>query len=106
MNAEGSLKNLHYFDLSKNNIYEFVTDNFKTMPSIRILDLSDNNISNYSFFNSIYSLHKKNKMPCAVLLSNNIFISNNKFNNRNYRKYIDDILTNFRYKIKHVNFSI
>ena len=106
MNAEGSLKNLRCFDLSKNNIYEFVTDNFKTMPSIRILDLSDNNISNYSFFNSIYSLHKKNKMPCAVLLSNNIFISNNKFNNRNYRKYIDDILTNFKYKIKKVNLSL
>ena len=59
MNSDGNLKNLQYFDLSENNIYEFVSDNFKTMPLLRILDLSDNNISNYSFFNSIYSLHKK-----------------------------------------------
>jgi len=106
MNSGGNLKNLQYFDLSKNNIYEFVTDNFKTMPLLRILDLSDNNISNYSFFNSIYTLHKKNQMPCAVLLSNNIFVSNNKYNNRNYRKYIFDILTNFKYKIKKVNLSL
>ena len=106
MNSGGNLKSLQYFDLSKNNIYEFVTDNFKTMPLLRILDLSDNNISNYSFFNSIYTLHKKNQMPCAVLLSNNIFVSNNKYNNRNYRKYIFDILTNFKYKIKKVNLSL
>ena len=106
MNSGGNLKSLQYFDLSRNNIYEFVTDNFKTMPLLRILDLSDNNISNYSFFNSIYTLHKKNKMPCAVLLSNNIFVSNNKFNNRNYRKYIYDILTNFKFKIKKVNLTL
>ena len=57
----GELKNLKYFDLSKNNIYEFVTDNFKAMPLLKVLDLSDNNISNYAFFDSIYSLHKKKK---------------------------------------------
>ena len=102
----GNLKNLQYFDLSKNNIHEYVTDNFKITPLLRILDLSDNNISNYSFFNTIYTLYKKNKMACAVLLSNNIFVSNNKYNNRNYRKYIYDILTNFKYKIKKVNLSL
>ena len=76
------------------------------MPSLRILDLSDNNISNYYFFNIIYSLRKKNEIPFAVLLSNNMFVSNNKNNNRNYRKYIYDILTNFKYKIKKVNLSL
>ena len=106
MNAGGNLKNLQYFDLSKNNIYEFVTDNFKAMPILRILDLSDNNISNYTFFDWIYSLYKKNQMPCVVLLSNNIFVSNNKYNNRNYRKYIYDILTNFKFKIKKINLSL
>ena len=45
-------------------------------------------------------------MPCAVLLSNNIFVSNNKQNNRNYRRYMYDILTNFKYKIKKVNLSL
>ena len=106
MLAKGNLKNLQYFDLSKNDIYEFVTDNFKTMPLLRVLDLSDNNISNYTFFDSIYRLYRKNEMTCAVLLSNNIFVSNNKHNNRNYRKYIYDILTNFKYKIKKVNLSL
>ena len=106
MISGGNLKNLQYFDLSKNNIHEYVTDNFKMTPLLRILDLSDNNISNYSFFNSIYTLYKKNKMACAVLLSNNIFVSNNKYNNKNYRKYIYDILTNFKYKIKKVNLSL
>ena len=106
INSGGDLKNLQYFDLSKNFIYEFVTDNFKATPILRILDLSDNNISNYNFFNSVSSLYRKNKMACAVLLSNNIFVSNNKYNNRNYRKYIYDILTNFKFKIKKVNLSL
>ena len=102
----GELKNLKYFDLSKNNIYEFVTDNFKAIPLLKVLDLSDNNISNYVFFDSIYSLYKKKQMPCMVLLSNNIFVSNNKINNREYRKYIYQILTTFKYKIKKVNLSL
>ena len=70
----GHMKNLQYFDLNKNNIYEFVTDNFKALPSLKVLDLTDNNISNFSFFDSIYSKHKKKKMPCIVLLCNNLFI--------------------------------
>ena len=106
VNKGGLLKNLQYFDLSKNNIYEFVTDNFKALPMLKVLDLADNNISNYVFFDSIYSRHKKNKMPCFVLLSNNIFVSNNKYNNREYRKYIYQCLTNFKYKIKKLNLSL
>ena len=53
LNKQGTLKSLQYFDLSKNNIYEFVTNNFKCFPMIKVLDLSDNNISNYLFFDSI-----------------------------------------------------
>ena len=106
LNRGGLMKSLQYFDLSKNNIHEFVTDNFKGLPMLKVLDLSDNNISNYIFFDSIYSRHKKNKMPCLVLLSNNIFISNNKYNNREYRKYIYQCLTNFKYKIKKLNLSL
>ena len=45
-------------------------------------------------------------MPCLVLLSNNIFVSNNRFNNREYRKYIYQCLTNFKYKIKKLNLSL
>ena len=102
----GELKNLQFFDLSKNNIYEFVSDNFKTMPKLKVLDLSDNNICNYSFFDSIYALYKKNKMHSMILLTNNIFVTNNKYNNRDYRKYIYQVLTTFKYKIKKVNLTL
>ena len=102
----GNLKNLQYFDLNKNNIYEFVTDNFKALPVLKVLDLTDNNISNFSFFESIYSKHKKKLMSCIVLMCNNLFISNNKENNKNYRKYLYECLPNFKYKIKKVNLSL
>ena len=100
------MKNLQYFDLNKNNIYEFVTDNFKALPELKVLDLTDNNISNYSFFEAIYSKHKKKAMPCLVLLCNNIFVSNNKENNQKYKKYIFECLPSFKYKIKKVNLSL
>ena len=102
----GNMKNLQYFDLNKNNIYEFVTDNFKALPALKVLDLTDNNISNYSFFETVYSKHKKKVMPCIVLLCNNLFVSNNKENNKKYRKYIYDCLPTFKYKIKKVNLSL
>ena len=102
----GNMKNLQYFDLNKNNIYEFVTDNFKALPALKVLDLTDNNISNYSFFETVYSKHKKKVMPCIVLLCNNLFVSNNKENNKKYRKYIYDCLPSFKYKIKKVNLSL
>ena len=102
----GHMKSLQYFDLNKNNIYEFVTDNFKALPSLKVLDLTDNNISNFSFFDTIYSKHKKKKMPCIVLLCNNLFVSNNKENNKKYRKYIYECLPAFKYKIKKVNLSL
>jgi hypothetical protein len=102
----GNLKNLQYFDLNKNNIYEFVTDNFKALPALKVLDLTDNNISNFAFFESIYSKHKKKLMSCIVLMCNNLFISNNKENNKNYRKYLYECLPNFKYKIKKVNLSL
>ena len=102
----GNLKNLQYFDLNKNNIYEFLTDNFKALPALKVLDLTDNNISNFSFFESLYSKQKKKLMSCIVLMCNNLFISNNKENNKNYRKYLYECLPNFKYKIKKVNLSL
>ena len=97
---------MQYFDLSKNNIYEFVTDNFKALPKIKVLDLTDNNICNYSFFESVNRLYKKRNYFVTILLNNNIFVSNNKTNNREYRKYIYQILQSFKFKIKKVNLSL
>ena len=102
----GNMKNLQYFDLNKNNIYEFVTDNFKALPALKVLDLTDNNISNFSFFESIYSKHKKKAMTCIVLMCKNLFVSNNKENNKKYRKYLYECLPSFKYKIKKVNLSL
>ena len=102
----GNLKNLQYFDLNKNNIYEFVTDNFKALPALKVLDLTDNNISNFSFFETIYSKHAKKLITCIVLMCNNLFISNNRENNTKYRKYLYECLPSFKYKIKKVNLSL
>ena len=106
MRRNGELKNLQYFDLSKNNIYEFLIDNFKACPKMKVLDLSDNNISNFTFFSTISPLYEKKKMNCAVLMSNNIFVTNNKVNNLDYRKYIHLVLKTFKYKIKKLNLTL
>lgn len=106
MRKNGELKNLQYFDLSKNNIYEFLIDNFKACPKMKVLDLSDNNISNFTFFSTLHPLYVKKKMNCAVLMSNNIFVTNNKVNNLDYRKYMDLVLTTFKYKIKKLNLTL
>ena len=106
INKGGILKNLIYFDLSKNNIYEFVTDNFKAIPKLKVLELSDNNISNYLFFKHVYKLYSNKNISSIVLLTNNIFISNNKVNNRNYMNYINRILSSFQYKIKKINLNL
>ena len=106
MRRNGELKNMQYFDLSKNNIYEFLIDNFKACPKMKVLDLSDNNISNVTFFSTLSPLYEKKKMNCAILMSNNIFISNNKESNRDYRKYIHLVLKTFKYKIKKLNLAL
>ena len=95
-------KSLQYLDFSKNNIYEFLTDNYKILPVINVIDLTDNNISSYIFFKSINL--KKKEIQSIVLLSNNIFVNNNKNNANRYREYLKENLTTFRYQIKKLNF--
>ena len=96
-------KALQYLDFSKNNIYEFITENFKCIQNLNVLDLTDNNISNYLFFQAI---NVKNKdIQSIVLLTNNIFLNNNKTNSKKYREYLDENLSKFKYKIKKLNFS-
>ena len=97
-----TFKSLEYLDFSKNSIYEFLTDNFKLLTQIKVLDLTDNNIPSHNFFNSVKSQKKKSSI---TLLSNNIFLNNSKENVDTYRKYLSDILVSFKYKIKKLNFS-
>ena len=42
-------KSLEVLDFSKNSIFEFGIENFKLLLNIKILDLSDNNLTNYTF---------------------------------------------------------
>jgi hypothetical protein len=98
------LKNLQYLNFSKNNIFEFSTDNFKIFPELKVLDLTDNNISNYLLFESIES--QKKVIKFIALLSNNIFIHNNHENNKRYIKYISDKLSSFQHKIKKIPFAL
>ena len=99
-----TFKTLKYLDFSKNNIYEFITDNFNCLPELNVLDLTDNNISNYIFFKAIES--QKREKQSIVLLCNNMFVNNNKNNAMKYREYLKDNLTTFRYQIKKLNFAL
>ena len=97
------LKSLIYLDLSKNDIYEFKSENFSAVPNLNVLDLSDNNFSNYIYFDAIKG--KKSDFNHIIFISNNIFINNNKKNKNNYKDYLTARLAKFRKKIKKINLS-
>ena len=95
-------KSLEVLDFSKNSIFEFAIENFKLLLNIKILDLSDNNLTNYTFFEGIRS--QKN-IQCILFLSNNMFLTNNKNNRNRYLKYLHERLSNYKSKIKKLNLS-
>jgi hypothetical protein len=87
-------KALQYLDFSKNNIFHFPKSNFKVLPELKVLDLTDNNFSNQMFFGDA------KERALIVLLNNNMFLTNNTTNSELYRKYLDELLPKFKYKIK------
>ena len=97
-------KNLQYLNFAKNNIFEFSPENFKVLPELKVLDLTDNNISNYLLFQSIKEGGKL--FNFIALLCNNIFIHNNRVNNIQYIKYIAEKITTFEHKIKKISFCL
>ena len=97
------LTNLQYLNFSKNNIYEFSEKIFRSLPELKVIDLSDNNISNKILFDFLKEANKVFKF--IALLSNNIFIHNNQTNNIQYIKYISDNLSSFQHRIKKISFS-
>ena len=101
---ETVLQNLQYLNFSKNNIYEFSEKIFRLLPELKIIDLTDNNFSNRILFDVIKEGKKIFKF--IALLSNNIFIHNNKTNNNQYIKYISENLSSFQHKIKKISFSL
>ena len=99
---ECQFKSLEILDFSKNSIFEFGLENFKLLQNIKILDLTNNNLTNYTFFENIKS--QKN-IKCILFLCNNIFLTNNKNNTNKYLTYIHDKLANYNSKIKKINLS-
>ena len=97
---ECKFKALQYLDFSKNNIFQFPKSNFNFLPEIKVLDLTDNNFSNHMFFEEIQKYSK-----FIVLLNNNMFLTNNNKNSELYRKYLNELLPKFKYKIKKLNLT-
>ena len=95
-------KSLEVLDFSKNSIFEFGIENFKLLLNIKVLDLSDNNLTNYTFFEGIR--HSKD-IKCILFLSNNMFLTNNKNNRSKYLKYLHEKLGSYKSKIKRLNLS-
>ena len=95
-------KSLEVLDFSKNSIFDFGIENFKLLLNIKVLDLCDNNLTNYTFFEGIRS--QKN-IKCVLFLSNNMFLTNNKNNRNRYLKYLHERLANYKSKIKKLNLS-
>ena len=95
-------KSLEILDFSKNNIFEFEIGNIKKLNKIKSLDLSDNNLTNYSFFEGIES--QKN-FSCIFFLSNNMFLNNNKKNRNRYIKYLHQKLEKYNSRLKKLNLS-
>jgi hypothetical protein len=93
-------KSLQYIDFRKNNIFDFFQENFQVFPELKILDLTDNNMSNHLFFDNIRKLPNN-----IVLLSNNLFLNNNKKNAGDYRKYLNNKLMKFNHNIKFLDIS-
>ena len=96
--------NLINLNLSSNNIYNFAIDNFKVLPKIKRLDLTNNNFCTNLLFSSIYEA--KNEIKAIVIFNNNLFITNNEENFKLYEKYIFDKILNFEYKISNFDFTL
>ena len=97
---DNKFKALQYLDFSKNNIFHFPKKNFASLPELKVLDLTDNNISNHMLFGEIKKFSK-----LLVLLNNNMFLTNNTQNLELYRKYLNELLPKFKYKIKKLYLS-
>ncbi len=96
--------NLQYLNFSKNNIYEVSEEIIKLMPKLKVIDLTDNNISHRNLF--VFLKEGTKLFKFIAFLSNNIFIHNNNSNNIEYIKYISENLSTFQHKIKKISFGL
>ena len=104
IDANGNLNELKYFDLSGNNIYNFVLDNFTILQNLQVLDLTDNNITSSNLFEGILETIKIQKF--LALLGKNLFVSNNNKNRENYKQYLFENLQQCEFQLSNLVFSL
>jgi hypothetical protein len=104
IDENGNLNELKYFDLSGNNIYNFVLDNFTILQNLQVLDLTDNNITSSNLFEGILETIKIQKF--LALLGKNLFVSNNNKNRENYKQYLFENLQQCEYQLSNLVFSL
>ena len=104
LNQDGYFPNLTEFNLEKNNIYDFLSDNFKALPSLQLLNLASNNISSFLLFSTIKE--KRKELKALVVFTNNLFVTNNKDNNNEYRQYFINSISKCDYEIKTLSLSM
>ena len=102
--VENNLNNLKLLDLSHNFIYLFSMENFGAFRSIKVLDLSNNNITTSLLFEGILERIKTKKL--LALLSLNLFVSNNKENCEHYKKYLFDFIQHYEFETPKLVFSL
>ena len=81
--------NLQFLNLSNNKIGKVDKNIFDLLPSIKAIDLTNNNISFYSRYKSLLETSKEKK--CFLLLSKNPGVIKEK-NREAYCNYIKDVL--------------
>ena len=104
IDENGNLNELKYFDLSGNNIYNFVLDNFTILQNLQVLDLTDNNITSSNLFEGILETIKIQKF--LALFGKNLFVSNNNKNRENYKQYLFENLQQCEFQLSNLVFSL
>ncbi len=104
IDQKGNFDKLKYLDLSGNNIYIFVLDNFNILQNLQVLDLTDNNITSSILFEGILERIKIQKF--LALLGKNLFVSNNNKNCENYKKYLFESLQQCEFQLSSLVFSL
>ena len=93
-------KCLELLDMSYNKLYLFQNKIFNCLDSIKIIDLSNNNIAFPTGLTDLLNSAKSKK--CLVLMINNLAILKEK-SNEEYNQYLIDILPEIDYPIKGIS---
>lgn len=94
-----TFKNLEVLDMSYNKIYLFQNQIFNCLDSIKLIDLTSNNIAFPTHLTELYKSSKSKK--CLLLMTNNLAILKQK-SNIEYNQYLIQILPEINYPIKNI----